>query len=556
MKKVLILASQPTPNGDLHLGHLAGPYLRADIYARYSRMMGKDAYLLSGVDEHQSYMALKAQQMRLGPREVVDQFTATIQQTLAAARIEVDFFGRPSHISHYQPQVENFFLHLQTSNRLIEKEEACPFCEKCNLYLFEAFIHGLCPHCGEPAPGNSCEACGRPNQCHDLQQAVCQCCDQKPTLRRFRRLYIPLAAYEKPLRRYLERVTVPAHVAVLCEQMMNDGLPDIPVTHPCSWGIPASGYPGQKLYGWFTLVPGLLALTQSLADSVGERGGWERFWKEDDVEIVKFFGFDNGYFYGLLFPALLLAYDPEIRLPHGLMTNEFYRLDDYKFSTSRNHAIWGRELLRTQNPDLVRFYLAYSGPEIEQTSFRLVEYKETVKREILQPWAGWLHELGERIACESHGRAPAAVGWTGNMHQFHSYLNQLPGRVAACYERETFSPQRASRLLCELVRSARYFGKAEDHWKHLSGAHSRRQTAMALELAAARMLALLAAPLMPDFAASLWRDLGHATLLRVSSWSPNAEWVMPGAPIADLRRSYFESHENVELSPRAVGTYT
>jgi methionyl-tRNA synthetase len=524
------------------------------MYARFSRMTGNDAYLLSGIDEDQSYVALKASQTGLTPEKTAEKFSKEIQKTLAAARIDVDFFGQPSHIPHYHAMVADFFLQLQRTGKLVEREEECLFCERCNIYLFEAFVHGLCPHCGEPAPGNSCESCGRPNQCHDLQQPVCQSCGQSPASRRFRRYYFPLAVYEKQLRQYHERVTTPAHVQVLCKGLMNEGLPDIPITHPCSWGVPAPGVPGQKLYGWFTLVPGLLALTRALADSAGESGGWKRFWKEDDVEVVKFFGFDNAYFYGLFFPAVFLAYDSEIRLAHGLMTNEFYRLDDFKFSTSRNHVIWGRQLLQEQHPDLVRFYLAYTGPEIEQTSFRIADYEDFTNKEILQGWVGWLHELGERVANECENVVPAAAIWNDAMHRFYDFLNELPSRARPFFERQNFSPQRLTRFLLELVQSARYFGRSQDYWKSIAAARPLRHTAIALELAAARMLALLAAPLMPDFAASLWSSLGQVTSLQNSSWSDKAEWLIPGTPITDLRRSYFVRHENTELLPDSIGT--
>ncbi|MGH9568148.1 MAG: class I tRNA ligase family protein, partial [Candidatus Angelobacter sp.] len=346
MKTVLVLAPPPTPNGDLHVGHLSGPYLRADIYTRFQKIRGKNAYLLSGIDEHQSYVAFKAKQMRLGPQETADNFADEIEKTLSAFRIEVDLLARPSRVPAHEPMVQEFFRKLLTGGALVEREQFCLFCETCRMYLFEAYVRGLCPHCSAPSGGNSCEVCGRPNDCRDLRDPVCNQCGQTPGLRKVKRLCLPLSRFEQQLRSYHETVMMSSHVGALCEQMMEEGLPEIAVTHPTSWGIPAGGCIDQSIYVWFEMAPGLLAATEALAESVARPNGWKGFWKDPDVEIVKFMGFDNSYFYSLLFPAILRAFDPEIQLPRAFLSNEFYRLQGSKFSTSRNHAIWGREMLK------------------------------------------------------------------------------------------------------------------------------------------------------------------------------------------------------------------
>ena len=369
MKKVLVLAPPPTPNGDLHVGHLSGPYLRADIYARYSRMLGNETYYLCGIDEHQSYVALKGRQIGLSPQETADMFAAEIEQTLSAANIQIDWMARPSRLAHHSPLVEKLFHQLRLEGRIVEREAPCLFCEVCQMYLFEAYVRGLCPHCDAPSGGNSCEACGRPNDCGDLRDPVCNICGAMASIQNVTRFFLPLAPYKKELEQYFDSAIMSSNVRALGEQMIKDGLPEIAVTHPANWGLSAPGVNGQKIYVWFEMAAGLLAATQALCESIDEPGGWQRFWKSTDVEIVKFLGFDNTFFYSLFFSAIFQAWDREIHLPQALLANEFYRLDGLKFSTSRNHAIWGRELLRDQNVDLVRFYLAYTGPETEQTSF-------------------------------------------------------------------------------------------------------------------------------------------------------------------------------------------
>ncbi len=556
MKKVLVLAPPPTPNGDLHVGHLSGPYLRADIYARYSRMLGNETYYLCGIDEHQSYVALKGRQIGLSPQETADMFAAEIEQTLSAANIQIDWMARPSRLAHHSPLVEKLFHQLRLEGRIVEREAPCLFCEVCQMYLFEAYVRGLCPHCDAPSGGNSCEACGRPNDCGDLRDPVCNICGAMASIQNVTRFFLPLAPYKKELEQYFDSAIMSSNVRALCEQMIKDGLPEIAVTHPANWGLSAPGVNGQKIYVWFEMAAGLLAATQALCESIDEPGGWQRFWKSTDVEIVKFLGFDNTFFYSLFFSAIFQAWDREIHLPQALLANEFYRLDGLKFSTSRNHAIWGRELLRDQNVDLVRFYLAYTGPETEQTSFTLSEYKQTVKRELLDGLQPWLRHLGDAVSNEYSGIAPSPGVWTGTMHSFHGRLTDIVGKAGVSYSAREFSTQRVARLLLDLVREARSFSHSESHWKRVSDRRLTRDTAISLELLAAKILALLSAPIMPGFAARLWQDLGQTSSLQLQSWPQDLEWICPGTTISNLNRNYFDHYENVKSLSQPVTAHT
>jgi methionyl-tRNA synthetase len=552
MKKVLVLAPPPTPNGDLHVGHLSGPYLRADIFTRYSRMLGNETYYLCGFDEHQSYVALKGRQIGLDPQETADRFATEIEQTLLAANIQIDCMARPSRLAHHRPLVEKLFSQMQREGRIVERQEPCLFCKACQMYLFEAYVHGFCPHCGEPSGGNSCEACGRTNDCGNLRDPVCNICGTKASVQNVTRFLFPLSSYKKQLEQYFNTATMSSNVKALGEQMMKDGLPEIAVTHPASWGLSAPGVSGQKIYVWFEMAAGLLAATQALSEKIDEPIGWERFWKSSDVEIVKFLGFDNTFFYSVFFSAIFQAWDPEIRLPQVLLANEFYLLDGLKFSTIRNHAIWGRELLRGQNVDLVRFYLAYTGPETEQTSFTLSEYQQTVKRELLDGMQGWLRQLGNALSHEYSGIAPSPGEWSGIMLSFYGHLSDIVRKAGVSYSAKEFSTQRAARLLLELMREARFFSHSESHWKHVPDRRLTRNTAIALELLAAKTLALLSAPIMPGFAARLWQDLGQTRSLQFQSWPHDMEWIRPGTFISNLNQNYFDHYEDVKPFPRSV----
>jgi methionyl-tRNA synthetase len=541
-QSVLVTATPPTPNGEFHVGHLSGPYLSADIFTRYMKMRGIEARYLSGADDHQSYVQTKGQKTGATPQEVARLFGDAMPATLKRARIEMDHFARPNDSAHHAVLVQKVFKQLYEQGALVLREAPTLFCEGCAIYLSEAHVDGRCPHCNEGSGGNACEACGRPNDCVDLKDPLCHHCGSKPVIRQVPRFYFPLAPYQERLEEFFSAVEMNVHMKALCVQMLTDGLPDIAVSHPSDWGvpIPVDGFEDQRIYVWFEMAPGYLAATQELLEAEGNTEGWKGTWSEDHKRVVQFFGFDNGYFHAVLFPAIFLAYDEEIRLPSAFVVNEFYRYEGSKFSTSRNHAMWARELLDHVSADIARFCLAYDCPETEQTNFTLSGLEETARRQLVAGWEPWLRRLGEKLNTEFEGKLPGTGAWTEDQQRFFQSLNRLTKDAAEAYEAATFSPQKATRTLCELVRVARRFSKAEDHWRGLSSRYEERRTGVALEVLAAKSLALLSAPIMPDFAAGLWRDLGYETSLLWKSWEENPEFVPSGRILQGLDRRYFQ----------------
>ncbi len=515
-KKIFVRAAPPTPNGDLHIGHLSGPYLGADIHVRYLKMRGIEAYYLSGTDDHQSYLPFKAEQIRKSAPETADRFRGMITQTLQAAQIEIDLLAHPRESAYHIRRVQMFFEKLYSEGKLFTKEIPSQYCENCERHLFEAYVRGRCPHCDAESSGNTCEACGHPNDCHDLMDARCNVCNDLPGVRPLPRLYFPLRQYEQQLRDYYKSAEMNPHLTSLCEQALATGLPDFPVSYLSDWGIPlrVTGFEGQKIYSCAAVAPGYMAAIEELGERIGASRSWEEWGQSEDLEIVQFFGFDNGFLHAILFPALFFAYDPSIRPPKTFVTNEFYRLDGLKFSTSRNHVIWGRDLLNQVSPDTVRFYLSYTRPETEQTNFTLSDFKDTVQRELMDGWQSWLQNLQSKVSAEVAGPVPTIRTWTDSQRRFYETLQEFIVDAAAAYEAKTFSPQRATRILCELARTAEDFGTAED----VNPCREERRTAVALELTAAKSLALLSAPIMPDFATRLWKGLGESTALLRGSW--------------------------------------
>lgn len=540
--RVLITATPPTPNGDLHVGHLSGPYLGADIYCRYLRLRGVECGYLTGSDDHQSYTAFKGEQLGWSPAAVADHFGKAMQDTLQAAEIVTDVYARPRISPYHVPIVQEFFRHLYSTGKVTLRKSPSLFCDKCDRYIFEAFVSGLCPHCQSPSGGNACEDCGRPNDCVDLIDPICKGCRSRPRIVLLDRIYFPLAPYEKQLRRYYKFTHMSPHLRALCERMLSEGLPEIALTHHSAWGIPVpvAGFDEQRLYVWFEMAPGFLAATRELDEKMKDAARWADHWKDPEGKVVQFFGFDNGYFFAILFPALLLAYDSDIRLPDTFVTNEFYRLEGLKFSTSRNHAIWGRELLGEFSPDAVRFYLAYTNPEREQSNFVREEFCHWVEQELAGRWQSWLQDLGTRVKVDFGNRVPADAELEYEQQQFADALRGLIGQVELAYSAETFSPQQATRACCEVVRLASRFARSECHWRVIPGRELRRSTSLALELLAVKVLAITCAPVMPTFAAKLWRALGYTRPVSEMRWERALDSLPVGMELNGLESLSFD----------------
>ena len=527
--RTMVSAAPPTPNGDLHVGHLSGPYLAGDIHTRYLRSRGVDARYIFGTDDNQSYTKTNGVRLGLGPQEAADKLAGEIKATLDAAGIELAEFVRPNASPHHVRMTQEFFRKLYDEGHLVAKETPSPWCDTCQRYLYEAYIRGRCPHCGSPSGGNLCEDCGRPNDCVDLLDAVCTQCGNAPSRRNFKRLFFPLSRWAEELKEFHLQVGMNPSLRSLCEQVITAGLPDMTVTHVSDWGIPVpvEGFEDQRIFVWCEMAPRYFSYAEHL-------GGRDAYWKSEDGEFVHCFGFDNGFYYAVFLPAMWMAYDRGLKLPAAFIMNEFYRLDGLKFSTSRRHAIWGRELLADVPSDVMRFYLAWTAPEAEGTNFTLSDFEEVCDRELGGAWQEWLTVLGERTRREFAGKVPATGDWTDEHHRFFERLKAVTAEVGTAYEARTFSPQRVVRTLSELAREARRFGKAEENWRRVAERGEERRTAGALELLAAKQLAVLAAPILPDFADRLWLDLGYAEPLSSHRWEVTPSWVPPGQRIGAL----------------------
>lgn len=371
----LILSAPPTPNGKLHVGHLSGPYLSADVLNRYLKLRGLRSHYACGADENQTYVVSKAIQIKQEPLVVAQNFTKEILEILQKFSATPDSFLLPHQDENYRHWVQSFFIRLVDKGYLVRKEHLYPFCEPCGQFLHESSVSGECPHCKTKTNGNGCESCGHYNDCYDLLHPHCNHCGHEALLQPSTRFIFSLNQWKEQLEEALSRATFPPSINHYIRGLLKSGLSDVTVSYPYSWGIPVPGYQGEIIYEWLEMAAAYLYHAQFNSPNHDYR----YYWADSQNRTTLAFGFDNSYFYLALVPALMWAYDQEIHYPQSFLINYFYLLEGKKFSTSRQHAIWGDQILKEVKADLLRLYLASTRPELGESNFTLGDFSLFIK---------------------------------------------------------------------------------------------------------------------------------------------------------------------------------
>ncbi|MDQ0779964.1 methionyl-tRNA synthetase [Streptomyces aurantiacus] len=527
-RPVFVFSTPPTPNGDLHLGHLSGPYLGADAFVRFQRMNGTQAWHLTGSDDYQSYVVGAARREGREPAETAAHYSAEIARTLALMDIVPDQYTVTDSEPGYRQGLQDFFSRVVASGWASVTERDALFDGASGRYLYEVDVRGGCPGCGSGTSGNICEECGEPNTVVDLAGPRSTSSDDEP-----RRA--PLARWSLPLHLFREEVAgrhsagrVPARLRELSDRVFARPALDIPLSHPSDWGVPPAeqDVDGQVVWVWPEMSYGFLHGIESLGIRLGR--GWKAAAPEQDWKIVHFFGYDNSFYHSVLYPVLYRLAHPDWQPDIDYHVNEFYLLEGEKFSTSRRHAIWGKEILGEDTVDAVRYFLGRTRPECERTDFRRADFAATVRNTLIGTWQRWLNDLGMRIAKHYDGKAPDAGMWTPEHSAFLARLGTRLEAVTGALRADGFSLNGAAAELEGLVEDTVRFSRQESRTAQSAAWQDEARTAIALELAAARLLAHAATPLMPRFAGRLAVALD---LPEPAEWPRTVELVAPGGEI-------------------------
>jgi methionyl-tRNA synthetase len=525
-KKIqLIFSTPPTPNGDLHLGHLAGPYTAADIYKRFLKLNNIKAYHVTGRDDNQSYVNTMSNYEGITPQELADKYSDKILKTLSKNQIDIDYFYVPNQSKSYNTVVYEVFNKLYKDGFIVEKEVDSLFCNKTGSYLHESYVRGICPYCKSESDGNACEACARPNDCINLIDPKSKF-GEKIQVKKTKKLYFLLSKFQSKLSDYIVEANIPTHILSMCHKMLQDGLPDICVTHFDHWGMKLppeiKGYEDQRIYVWFEMAAGYLSSAQELSNTINIlNNDWRYFYNNNDVQIIHFFGYDNSYYHTLLFPAIYMALDWNIKIPNTFVSNELLYLDGKKFSTSRRHLIWGIDMLQEIPSDYLRYYLCYIRPESDITNFTLENFYSYMTHTI-QKWQDYIQIVFKNCYDYFNGNVPDTGAWTQEQRFFYNRLHNIYEQIRDSYSASNFSLQRVCKLIDSLVSEALNFSKTQSYLYDCSISENYQRTAVALELVGLKAFCIVLNPIMPDMTKNLWQSLN---ITQSIEWEQNLSFI-------------------------------
>jgi len=530
-KRYTITSALPYANGPLHIGHLAGAYIPADIFVRFLRMNHKDVAFVCGSDEHGAAITIKAKKEGITPQEIIDKYNTQIKESFEQFGISFDIYHRTSAKIHHELSQE-FFLNLYHKGEFVEKFSEQYYDEEYHQFLADRYIVGTCPNChNEGAYGDQCEKCGTSLSPTDLINPKSTLSGKTPVLRETKHWYLPLDKYQSWLESWLlegKKDILKSNVYGQCSSWLKSGLQARSMTRDLDWGVdvPLEEAQGKKLYVWLDAPIGYISATKQWALDTGK--DWEQYWKkqenpDDDACLIHFIGKDNIVFHCIIFPSILHAHGEYI-LPENIPANEFLNLEGDKLSTSRNHAVWLHEYLADfpGKQDELRYVLASILPETSDSEFTWKDFQSRINNELVAIFGNFVN----RVLVLSHkyfnGMVMPALDLTDKDRLVLAELERYPKAI-----RTSLSQYRFREALAQFMNVARLGNKYladEEPWKLIKTDEERVKTVLNIGLQIAANLAVLAQPFLPHTAEKLfdmlnfnergWEAAGKAQLLQ------------------------------------------
>ncbi len=538
-KRYTITAALPYTNGPVHIGHLAGVYVPADIYARFQRLQNKDVAFICGSDEHGVAITLKAKKEGISPQEVVDKYHAIIKKSFADFGISFDNYSRTSAEIHHKTASE-FFKKMYDAGQFIEEVTEQLFDEEANQFLADRFVVGTCPKCGhEEAYGDQCENCGTSLNATDLINPRSVISGNKPVLKETKHWFLPLDRYEDFLREWIlvdHKKDWKTNVLGQCKSWIDDGLRPRAVTRDLDWGIPVpvEGADGKVLYVWFDAPIGYISSTKEWAEREGKN--WEDYWKDENTKLLHFIGKDNIVFHCIIFPAMLKAEGSYI-LPNNVPANEFLNLEGNKISTSKNWAVWLHEYLEDfpNQQDVLRYTLTANAPETKDNDFTWADFQARNNNELVAIFGNFINRVMVLTDKYYEGIIPEPATLSEIDEQVLSELKAYPAVIASSLERYRFREAQAE--LMNVARLGNKYLADEEPWKTIKTDEERTKTVMYVALQIASALAVLSEPFLPFTSDKLKtmlnvRSSAVETLLQWEDVSSKSELLKSGHKIA------------------------
>ena len=509
-RNIAVFAAWPYANGDLHLGHVAGAYLPADIFARYHRLRGNNVLFASGSDSHGTPITLKAREENSTPYEVVKRYHHRFLQAWEKLGISFDLFTH-THTKNHERITQDVFKTLHEKGDLSIKAELQYYDESANLFLPDRYVRGTCPKCSNTrARGDQCENCGVTFEGPMLIDPVSIITNTTPVVRETSHFYFEMGKYEEPMKKYVNDAP---HwrlaVQNFTRSMLEDGLKPRPITRDIDWGVPVPvpGWEQKVCYVWFDAVIGYLSASQEWAQNSPDPKSWEQWWKNPEAKSFYFIGKDNVPFHTVIWPIELMAYDPSLNLPFDVPANQFLNIDGEKFSTSRGLAVWLLDCLEKFDADALRYYMTSILPETKDANFSWDEFVTKNNGELVATWGNVINRTLGFAFSKFAGEIPAPGTLEARDTALLEKVEAGFKTVAEFYE--TVQLREALREALSLTREVNKYLDDTAPWTTIKTDEQRAKTSVYVALRAIDSLKLLLAPVLPHTCERLHSILGY-----------------------------------------------
>ncbi len=530
-EKIYIGVAWPYANGSLHLGHIAGCYLPADIFARYSRMKGKDVLMVSGSDEHGTPITITAEKEKTTPQAIVDRYNKEHTENMKQFGISFDLFTRTTTKNH-EKVVQDLFLTLYKKKYIYKKSVEAFYCSKCKRFLPDRYIEGTCPHCGnEKARGDQCDECGKILDPQDLVDVKCKICGSTPEIQTSEHLFLALSKFEPKLLNWIkDKKHWKSSVLKFTHNWLKDGLRDKAITRDMSWGInvPVEGFEDKRIYVWFDAVTGYLSASKEWAQIKGESSKWKEWWKNPDAKHYYFLAKDNIPFHSLIWPSMLMGYDESLELPYDIPANEYLRLKGEQFSKSRGLAVWVPDILEKFDVDAVRYYLSINMPENKDTNWLWGDFVAKNNDELVGAYGNFVHRV-ITFTQKNFGEIPKQGKLNDSDKKAIKKIEEASKKVSDSLEKCQF--KKGLRAAMNLAQFGNQYFNQNEPWKLVKDNEERCKTVLYICLKIINALAVFTAPYLPFSSDNIWKILGHKESIHKANWDAALEDLNVGSSL-------------------------
>ncbi len=499
MSKYLVTGALPYANGKLHIGHIAGAYLPADVFVRYLKLKKEDVLFVCGTDEHGAPISILAEKQGVSPQEIVDYYHKSISDSFDSISIEFDNFSGTARKEHHK-LAQEFFLNLLQNGHIKVSSNQQFYCESCKRFLADRYVEGVCPFCHkEGARGDQCDNCGKLMETLNLQEPKCKICGCTPVIKETAHWFLDLPAFEEKLRDWLEKKNYwKENILRFILGLLDEGLRERAVTRDIDWGVPVpvEGAEGKVLYVWFDAPIGYISASVEWAKKMREPDKWKDYWLNQDTKLIHFIGKDNNIFHAVFWPAMLMGQRGEFVLPHDIPANEFLNLEGDKISTSRNWAIWVDEFVEYFDGDLLRYYLAVIAPETKDSDFSWKEFQEKNNSEL----ANVLGNLANRALTFANKHFGGKIRKPEQFSElslscFDEVFRLIPD-IDAAYS--NYQVRKAAKLIMDIARAGNKYFDETKPWIAVKTTEDRGEEIIYMILVLLANISTLLYPIMPN----------------------------------------------------------